>query len=174
METLEAMAERKSTRSFKSDQVPEEILDKILKAGMSAPVGSGLYSKMHLTVIQNQEILNELGDATTAFVQKMIGKKLNKNFGAPVMIIISSEKVIGGVENINAGTVAENMLLAARDQGVDGIVWAGPTAVINSDEKLKTRLEIPLKMSAIMAVSLGYAATEETPKRHEIAVTRIR
>ena len=38
MNTLEAIAKRTSVRSYKPDQIREEDLQKILKAGMAAPV----------------------------------------------------------------------------------------------------------------------------------------
>ena len=65
METLEAIAKRTSTRKFKEIQISEENLQAILKAGMSAPVGSGLYESLHITVIQDMNILNIIGDAVT-------------------------------------------------------------------------------------------------------------
>lgn len=40
METLEAISLRKSVRAYKDEQISNEILDSILKAGCQAPVGS--------------------------------------------------------------------------------------------------------------------------------------
>ena len=74
METLEAIAKRTSTRKFKEIQISEENLQAILKAGMSAPVGSGLYESLHITVIQDMNILNIIGDAVTEMIYKKFGK----------------------------------------------------------------------------------------------------
>lgn len=40
MNTLEAIAKRVSVRAYRPEQIPEETLQAILKAGMAAPVGS--------------------------------------------------------------------------------------------------------------------------------------
>ena len=41
-ETLKTLTERRSVRSYKPDQVPEEVLAQILKAGEYAPRGMGM------------------------------------------------------------------------------------------------------------------------------------
>ncbi len=65
MEALEAIAKRTSTRKFKDLQISEEHLQSILKAGMSAPVASGFYESLHMTVIQDVNLLNTIGNAVT-------------------------------------------------------------------------------------------------------------
>lgn len=47
MNTLEDIAKRVSVRSYKSEQISEDALADILKAGMSAPVGRGRYDNLH-------------------------------------------------------------------------------------------------------------------------------
>ena len=39
MNTLEAIAKRRSTRSYESEQISEEALAAIIKAGCAAPIG---------------------------------------------------------------------------------------------------------------------------------------
>lgn len=62
METLSAIQNRYSCRSFNSDQISDEKLEAILKAGMSAPVGMGAYNSMHLTVIKDKDLITKIGD----------------------------------------------------------------------------------------------------------------
>ena len=45
-ETLKTLIGRRSVRSYKKDQVPEEILEQILEAGTYAP--SGMLSLIHI------------------------------------------------------------------------------------------------------------------------------
>ena len=40
-ETIKVLTTRRSVRKFKSDPVPEKVLDEILTAGMYAPTGMG-------------------------------------------------------------------------------------------------------------------------------------
>lgn len=46
---------------------------------MSAPVGSGLYESLHITVIQDMNILNIIGDAVTEMIYKS-SKKNGQEF----------------------------------------------------------------------------------------------
>lgn len=174
MNTLEAIAKRTSTRAYKSEQISEEILNNILKAGFSAPVGSGQYSSLHLTVIQNQELLNNIGDKVTELVQKITGKKMNKNFGAPTMIVVSAKAGhVPGIEYANAACVLENMAIAATDMGIANIIWGGAAAVISKDESLRSNLEIPEGFNPVLCASFGYGITEEVATEHTITVNRI-
>lgn len=74
-EHMEAIAKRVSVRAYKPEQIPEDALQAILKAGMAAPVGSGAYDTLHLTVIQDMALLNEIGEAVNELVFKVLGKK---------------------------------------------------------------------------------------------------
>ena len=106
METLEAIAKRTSTRKFKETQISEDNLQEILKAGMSAPVGSGLYESLHITIVQNQNIFSKINAAVTELIFKMMGKKMDKNFGAPTMIFVSSKPaMMPGLEYANTAGV---------------------------------------------------------------------
>ena len=174
MNTLEVIAKRTSTRAYKPEQISDEALDTILKAGMAAPVGSGQYDSLHLTVIQNRELLNEIGDKVTELVQKMLGKKLNKNFGAPTMIVVSARLGhMPEIEYANAACVLENMALAATYLEINNIIWGGAAAVVSQDEPLRVRLEIPKGFNPVLCASFGYGAVEEPAKVHTISVNRI-
>ena len=50
------------------------ILKEYMKKGfaMSAPVGSGLYDSLHITVIQNIYLLNEISNTVTEMIAKML------------------------------------------------------------------------------------------------------
>ncbi len=86
METMKAIAWRKSVRSYKPDQIPDEVLNTILKAGSSAPVASGKYDSLHITVVQNKEIINKISDA----IFELLNGKVSMAFGAPTIIFVSS------------------------------------------------------------------------------------
>ena len=59
METLEAIKKRVSVRGYLDKQITDADLDKVLKAGMQAPIGRGKYYDMHITVIQNKDFFRE-------------------------------------------------------------------------------------------------------------------
>ena len=174
MEALEAIAKRTSTRKFREIQISEENLQAILKAGMSAPVGSGLYDSLHITIIQNMEILNAIGDAVTEMVSEKFGKRMDKNFGAPTMIVVSSKPaVFPGIEYANAACVIENMAIAATSLGIDNVVWAGPTAIISKDTVIRSVVGIPDGFNPVLCISFGYGNEKNKARNHEITTNRI-
>lgn len=174
MNTLEAIAKRTSVRSYKPEQIPEAALQDILKAGMAAPVGSGAYDSLHITVIQDVVILKEIADETNELIFKMLGRKMDKNFGAPTMIIVSSKPaMMPGIEYANVSTVLENMALAATDLGIDNIIWAGASGAVAQSVELSNKIGIPEGFKPILCASFGYAADVASPKEHSITVNRV-
>ncbi len=174
MEALEAIAKRTSVRKYEPDQIPEDALQSILQAGMAAPVGSNAYDTLHLTVVQDMGLLNEIGDAVTDLVEKVMGRRMDKNFGAPTMVVVSaSPGHMPGIEMANAGTVLENMAIAATSLGIDNIIWGGAAAVIAHSDDLMARLHVPEGFKPALVASFGYGVAEERPKRHEISVNRV-
>lgn len=174
MNTLEAIAKRVSVRSYKPDQIPEEDLQKILKAGMAAPVGSGAYGSLHITVIQDRKLIEDIGGAVNDMVLKMLDKKMEKRFGEPTMIMVSAQPAhMPGIEMANAGCVLENMAIAAADLGIDNIIWGGAAAVAAQNEDLMRRMQIPEGYKPVLCASFGYAVQSESAKEHTISVNRI-
>ena len=43
---------------------------------MAMPVGTGAYDSLHITIIQDKTILNEIGGAVSAMVEKVLGRKM--------------------------------------------------------------------------------------------------
>lgn len=174
MNTLEAIKKRVSVRAYQPEQISEEALETILKAGMQAPVASGGYASMHLTVVQDPVILKEIASAVNDLIFKMLGQKMDKDFGAPTMIIISAKPgKAPGVDSTNAGCIAENMAIAATDLGIGSIVWGGASVAIAQDPELRAKLQIPEGFQPALACSLGYSQKEEAPKDHTINVNRV-
>ena len=59
MNVYDAITTRRSNRKFKADSVPNELLDKVLAAGRSAPTGSNSQTT-HFLVIRNKQVLDDL------------------------------------------------------------------------------------------------------------------
>ncbi len=173
MNTLDVIFSRKSTREYKPDLITEEALEIILKAGMAAPVASGKYDSLHLTVVQNEDILKDLFERTTEYVHKL-GLEMNMDFGARTLIIVSS--VAGpnpGAGNANAAFILENMVLAATDLGIDSVVMGIVPAVIKANDDLPEKLGIPEGYVPGLSAVFGYGVEEEHAKEHHITVNRV-
>ena len=173
MQTLEALAQRKSTRSYKPEKISEEALQIILKAGCAAPVAMGNYASLHFTVVVNPVLLDKINAAATQALLKL-GLKKNADYGAKTMILVSSTPVHRpGTDHANAGIVIENMVLAATSIGIDSVVLGAAPAAIAQSPALMKELEIPEGYTPLLGVFFGYGAEDTAPKEHTITVNRV-
>ena len=58
-DTLKTLMERRSVRSYKPDQIPEDVLEQILLAGEYAPSGMGMQSAV-MVAVQDPETIRTL------------------------------------------------------------------------------------------------------------------
>lgn len=173
MQTLEAIAKRKSTRKYKPERISEEALQTILKAGCAAPVAMGNYASLHITVVENQTLLNRINAAATEALQKL-GIQKNADYGAKTLILVSSTPVHRpGTDHANAGIVMENMVLAATDLGIDSVMLGAAPAAVAQDKELLELLGIPEGFSPLLGAFFGYGAENTPVKVHSISINRI-
>jgi nitroreductase len=164
METLQAIAKRKSTRGFTQQQIPGEALETILDAGCAAPVGMRAYDSVHITVVQDAALLKKISGAASRG-GPMAGGDIY--YGAPTVIIISAKTppAVPGIEQANAACIAENMLLAATDLGIDNIYILGTLFAFQQEPELLQAAGIPAGFAPAASVALGYAAQPSSEAR---------
>jgi hypothetical protein len=73
METMKTLAMRKAVRDYRSEQISEAELNRVLYAGSLAPVGLAAFENYRLTVVQGQRL--------------EIIMMSNTIYGAPTLII---------------------------------------------------------------------------------------
>ncbi len=174
MNTLDAIAKRKSVRAYTSEQISEEALNTIIQAGFAAPVAMAMYESLHITVIQNEEILTRLADGASEFVFKTLGIRKNMDFGAKTIIVVSSTPVHRpGMEYANVGIVLENMVLAATDLGIGSVILGTPIVALAQNADLVKAIAVPEGFTPILGAAFGYAAEEGPVKAHTISVNRV-
>lgn len=148
MELWDAILTRRSIRKYKSDQIPDELLEKILRAGMQAPSARNK-QPWHFVVVRDREMLNKISDVHPyAYMLKE----------APVGIVICGDSNIETtidyiVQDCSAAT--QNMLLAAHDFGL-GAVWLGIYPREQRVKALRELLEIPENIIPISMIAVGY------------------
>lgn len=113
---MENMLSRRSVRKYKSDMIPKEILDQILKAGTYAATGRNLQSPIMIAVT-NQELRNRL----SAMNARIMGTDSDPFYGAPVVIIVLADRSVPTYV-YDGSLVMGNLMLAAHELGV-GSCW---------------------------------------------------
>jgi nitroreductase len=173
METLEAIATRRSNRRFKADPIPQDVLEKILNAAIMAP--SGKNRQPWRFVVVREDKRGEMIRLMRQRLEKM--KARGENVGsaegtatvmeqAPVTVFIfntegmhpwltrSIDQAFGDLVNIQSiGAAIQNICLAAHALGL-GSLWIAD--VLYAYEELEAWLGQDTQMVA--AVSLGYPA----------------
>lgn len=114
-ETLKTLYERRSIRNFNRKEIPEEVLQEILKAGTFAPTGMGRQSPVIL-VIKNPEVRAEIAKENA----KIMGGEGDPFYGAPVVLLVAAKKCTTDV--YDGSCVIDNLMNAAWALGV-GSCW---------------------------------------------------
>lgn len=174
MNTLEAIAKRTSVRSYRPEQITEEELQAILKAGCAAPVASAQYETLHITVVQDPVMLKKVYDHQQDYVFQKLNIREQTDFGAPTLILVSSAPVKRpGMQYTNSGCVVENMVIAATSLGIASVVLAGAPFALAENAALMKELRIPEGFVPVLGAAFGYGAEEVAPTEHTIAINHI-
>lgn len=116
MDTLETIKTRRSTRKYKSDPVPQELLDKIIEAGLYAPSGMGRQATIILAVTDKA-----MRDKLSAMNAKIMGTDSDPFYGAlAVLVVLAKKDCPTGV--YDGSLVMQNLMLAAHELGL-GSCW---------------------------------------------------
>ena len=86
-DTLLDLKTRRSIRSFKTEQIQEEVLKAILEAGMYAPTGMNAQSPL-MVVVQEKEQIKRLSELNA----KVMGTQTDPFYGAPTVVIVCADK----------------------------------------------------------------------------------
>lgn len=174
MNTLETIKSRKSTRAYKNEQISDDALEIILKAGMAAPVAMAAYDSLHITVVQNEQLIKRIFDEAQEAVFATIGVRKSLDYGAKTLIVVSSKPAHRiGMDYANGGIVIENMVLAATDIGIDSCIMGAPIAALSQNTELSNLVGIPDGFTPVLGAVFGYAESEEPAKEHTISVNRV-
>ncbi len=168
METLKAINSRKSVRSYTGILTDEE-LQTVLKAAQESPIGGAAYDTMHMTVIQNKDLLHEIDRNCAEFFGDLSRRPL---YGAPCLILMSTNvPEVGNVQYSNAAMMVENMMLTATDIGLGSCAIWGAVAALNTNQELVAKLNLPEGYTVCCGIIVG--ETEEKFVEREIPTDRI-
>lgn len=180
MEVLQAISNRRSHRDYKAEQIPEEVLSAILKAGLESPSARNR-QPWHYSVVQNDELNQEIHDEASS----VMGKDGSPRFAdpgfqmfyhAPTVIFLFGDKSNPWTQ-VDCGIAVENMALAAEGLGIGSVILGLPKAAFAGPraDELRKRLECPEEYDFVIALALGYATDQKEPHDlHMDHISRIR
>lgn len=189
MDVFSCIATRHSTRKFKEELVPQEVLDKVIEAGRQAPSGKHK-NQSRFIVIRKKEVLQEL----IALVQQEFAKmevtpENDDNFGgairaakkggyvfmynAPVLIVVANKRDYGN-KYADVSCAMQNMMLAANALDL-GSCWINQLRWLQDNPVLRAYLQ-KLGMAedeeVCASLSIGYPDTPDgLPGRRVMPVT---
>lgn len=113
-EILQAIIDRRSCKSYKTDPVPQELIDKIIEAGLYAASGMNRQPGMILAV-SDKETRDKLSKLNAKYDPK---KRVDPFYDAPVVLVVFFEK--GEPMGIyDSSLMLGNMMLAAQAVGLE-------------------------------------------------------
>ena len=157
-EAMNNLLTRRSVRKYLDKQVPDDLLDQVLEAGLYAPTGMNAQN-IYMVAIRDKETRDQLSKMNTA----VMGRDGDPFYGAPCVIV-----VLGDADGYpvveNGSLVLGNLMNAAHAVGL-GSCWihrARQTFETEEGKALLKKWGLPETLIGIGNCILGYA--DETPE----------
>ena len=83
MEAMQNLLERRSVRRYKETQVPDELLDRVLEAGLYAPTGMNRQNIV-MVAVRDRETRDQMMRMNAA----VMGREGDPFYGAPCVIVV--------------------------------------------------------------------------------------
>lgn len=192
-EVLKTIKHRRSVRKYQEKQIPEELLEKILEAGMYAP-NSGSRQAPIFAVCQNAELNEELGAINVEKMKEIAAKRPPMKpgekaapkggeveiksffYGAPTVVTIFAPKNWYNFI-LDAAVCAENMMLAADSLGIGSCMIGRATEVFETErgKEIQAVWGIGEEYEAKLHLLLGYPVDEipEPAPRRDGRIIRV-
>ena len=178
---------RRSVRDYKPDDVPDDIIKEVIRAGTYAPYV--MNQPWSFVVIKNKEVIRRLSERAKKLwldnldkspdqeieelenIKKMLKMpEFNIFYNAPVLILIFAAPKGHSHQDVCAAA-AENMMLAARSLGI-GSCWIGFGMPLGSDQDTLAELKVPEGYRLMVPLIFGYPVKDiqTAPPRDEDVV----
>ena len=174
MEFENVLTKRMSVRKYNAEMPDEQTIQKVIDAGLLAPVVR--MHKLHFSVVTNQQVMNLADEAAAEFfggLDSPVKMPRPYMYGAPVWIILSGRKydegtLQGQLMNGNlfwtVGSIIENMELQATALGLASCGINTTVVGMRNRPDVKKAAGIPEGYDALASVILGYT-DEVYPER---------
>lgn len=156
METFESIYQRRSIRRFQNRPVPEQYIEELLKAAMSAPSAMN-QQPWHFVVINDHRLLEQI-----AAIQG--GYSMLKR--APMAILVCVEESLASLKHfwpLDCAAATENILIAAQSLGL-GVTWCGLYPALEFITKIREILDLPESITPFSLIPVGFPDEEKAPE----------
>lgn len=171
----ENILERRSVRSYNSDPVSQEDIEKIVECAINSQ--SAMNSQpWHLSVVTNKELLGEIDKKVVeSLIDTPAGKRMQLSsdskvfYNAPLAIFVAADKSFE-LAMYDCGMLIENMSLAARSLGIGCCTIGCMRNFLKSDEgkEYREKLGIPDGFESDICVIFGHSDNfKPAPKPRE-------
>lgn len=150
---------RTSVRAYTDAPIADEVVEKLLRAGMAAPT-AGNKRPWKFMVIENDAVKDSI--AAHFEYAKMVDK-------APLVLAVlgDTDKTLRGTDYnywvLDTSAATENILLAAHALGL-GAVWCGVYPMPQRVAYLTELLQLPANLIPLNVIAIGYPAEHPLPK----------
>ena len=155
---MNTLLNRRSIRRYKEDQVPDELLDQVLTAGLYAPTGM---NRQNIVMVAVRD--KETRDLLSRMNAAVMGSDRDPFYGAPCVIVVLGDPEIYPVVE-NGSLVLGNLMNAAYAVGL-GSCWihrAKQTFETEEGKALLRKWGLKDNLVGIGNCILGYA--DESPE----------
>ena len=146
---------RRSIRKYLGKEVPSELIEKIISAGMAAP-SAGNEQPWHFIIIKDREILNE-------FPKFHEYAQMLKE--SPVAVVVCGDLgnlKYDGFWQQDVAAAIQNMLLEVTELGL-GSVWVGLYPNMERVAKVQKMLNMPENVMPVAVLPIGYPGETKDP-----------
>jgi len=150
VDTLQAISERRSIRTYKPDAIPGEHLRQIMEAGRQAP-SAGNRQPWHFVVVAEPEQKRQVARACNG--------QMWMADAACVLVGVGFPQVSSKWYRVDVAIAMENMVLAARSLGY-GTCWIGAFDA----EQVKAVCQIPPEARVVACTPLGLPDVSPRPR----------
>lgn len=158
-EAYEAIMNRVSIKRYKPDPVPEELIEKVVAAGVAAPSGVNFQGTLFLV------LTGEKRDALMKINAAVLNRgDIDPFYGAPVVIAVLDKKD-AFCKEYDGSIAAAQMLLAAETLGL-GACWihrAKPQFETEEGKALLKEAGIEEEVIGVANIILGYPEGDRPP-----------
>ena len=160
MEAMKNLLERRSIRKYKETQVPDELLDQVLTAGLYAPTGMNRQNVV-MVAVRDKETRDQMMKLNAA----VMGREGDPFYGAPCVIVVLGDPDVYPVVE-NGSLVLGNLMNAAHAVGL-GSCWIHRARQMFESEEGKALLRKWGLREDLIGVGnciLGYPDEDPAPK----------